>query len=78
MLEDELVKTKTNNDTHYLNSSNTEKPPLGNLSVYGVLGGLEGLPIHTEIMNEFLMIAQWYQQMKRVVKKDTLHKSSRD
>jgi hypothetical protein len=73
VLEDELVKTKTTttNGTYYLNTSDTKKPHLGDLSVYGVLRGLDGLPIHTEIMSEFAMIAQWYQQMKRVVEKDT-------
>jgi hypothetical protein len=75
VLEDELVKTKTttNNGTYvyYLNTDDTEKPHLGDLSVFGVLRGLDGLPIHTEIMNEFAMIAQWYQQLKRVVEKDT-------
>jgi hypothetical protein len=84
VLEDELAKPKpTNNGTDdgtyhyykYLNRSersggeSDNTPHLGDLSVYGVLRGLDGLPIHTEIMNEFGRIAQWYQQMKRVVEK---------
>ena len=74
----ELEKALSNNpsnkdDTIRLLSSSTDKPHLGDLSVYGVLRGLEGLEIHEEIVQdaEFVAIAQWYATMKRLAEGST-------
>ena len=49
------------------NSNEPERPHLGDLSVYGVLRCVEGLPIHSEVMAQYQEIPKWYQGMKKTV-----------
>ena len=47
--------------------SGTEDPNLGDISVYGVLRSIEGLPAHKEVMEgreESSPLPGWYQRMK--------------
>jgi hypothetical protein len=62
LLEEELAQSSG----QYLEKDKNQ-PGLGDLSVYGVLRGLEGLPIHEEIMNRYVKIPLWYQQMRQTV-----------
>lgn len=43
------------------------QPGLGDLWIYGVLRGLEGLPVHDEIMSEYEEIPLWYHRMRKSV-----------
>ena len=49
------------------NSTSQDTPDLGDLYVYGVLRGLEGLAIHKEVMTEYTLIPKWYETMKEIV-----------
>lgn len=49
------------------NSTSQDTPDLGDLYVYGVLRGLEGLAIHKEVMTEYTLIPNWYETMKEIV-----------
>jgi hypothetical protein len=51
----------------FLNSASTTEPDLGDLFVFGVLKGLEGLPVHDKVMGEFGSISNWYQSMDSIV-----------
>jgi len=45
--------------------SGTNQPHLGDLAVFGTLRGLEGLPVHTEVVeNRKGPIPDWYQRMQ--------------
>jgi microsomal prostaglandin-E synthase 2 len=46
--------------------SNTRQPHLGDLSVYGVLRALRGLPVMS-ILEDYPMIIAWFSQMELVV-----------
>ena len=44
---------------------------VGELAVYGVLRGLHGLPVHSDVMSNFARIASWYEGLERRVEKGT-------
>lgn len=56
----------------FLNPASTAEPDLGDLFVFGVLRGLEGLPVHDKIMTEFESISRWYQSMDAIVKEQRM------
>jgi hypothetical protein len=62
VLEDALEASKA-----FLNPGSDQEPDLGDLYVYGVLRGLEGLAIHNELMDEYKSIPLWYEKMKDIV-----------
>jgi len=64
LLEDELKDGQP-----FLNASSTTEPDLGDLFVFGVLRGLEGLEVYDEVMSEFDSISRWYNSMDEIVKK---------
>lgn len=47
--------------------SSAAKPHLGDLTIYGVLRGLKGLPIMHTIHESYPTIASWYQRMESLV-----------
>ncbi|CAJ1941209.1 unnamed protein product [Cylindrotheca closterium] len=56
----------------FLNSASKTEPDLGDLFVFGVLRGLEGLPVHDKVMVEFDSISNWYQSMDSIVKEQKM------
>ena len=51
------------------------EPDLGDLAVYGTLRGLEGLPIHSEIVhNRGGLLRDWYTRMKKSVESSHIEK----
>lgn len=63
------LEGNNNNNTKFLDSKDSNEPDLGDLYVYGVLRGLEGLAIHREVMTEYTLISRWYNAMKEIVEK---------
>ncbi|KAL3936711.1 MAG: hypothetical protein SGBAC_008030 [Bacillariaceae sp.] len=59
----------------FLNSASTTEPDLGDLFVFGVLRGLEGLPVHDKVLTEFESISRWYQSMDTIVKEQKMGKA---
>lgn len=51
----------------FLNQASSQEPDLGDLYVYGVLRGLEGLGVHDLVMNEYSRIPVWYKKMRSIV-----------
>ena len=70
-LEDELLSLdKQLEGREFLDdSSSTDNLSVGDLSIFGVLKGLEGLPISNEIMNDdrFSRLSTWYQKVDGIV-----------
>jgi hypothetical protein len=50
--------------------SGTDKPNLGDVSVFGVLRSIEGLPAHHDVMEGRVQtdLVDWYQRMKLLIK----------
>jgi hypothetical protein len=44
-----------------------QAPHLGDLYVYGVLRGLEGLAVHDDVMAHYDEIPKWYHHMRHIV-----------
>jgi hypothetical protein len=40
---------------------------LGDLSIYGVLRGIHGLQVHSDVTTNFTNIAKWYKKMEEQV-----------
>ena len=66
-----LVKQSAGNDREQeqINPTSKDDPHLGDLSIYGVLKGLRGLPILDDICGAFPSIDAWYQRMENRVEK---------
>jgi len=71
-LEDELLSLDEQLEGQEFldDNSSTDKLSVGDLSVFGVLKGLEGLPISDEIMNDdrFSRLGRWYQKVDAMLK----------
>lgn len=69
-LDDALVVLETQGlGEGKLYLSGTDQPHLGDLAVFGTLRGLEGLPVHTEVVeNRQGPIPAWYQRMQSQLK----------
>jgi hypothetical protein len=70
-LEDELLflEQKLDSQEFLGDTSSNEKLSVGDLSVFGVLKGLEGLPISIEIMNDsrYTRLGQWYRKVDEMI-----------
>lgn len=49
--------------------SSSSAPHLGDLTIYGVLRGLHGLPVVDTVNQEYPRIEKWYHQMEQVVER---------
>lgn len=49
-----------------------DEPNIGDLYVYGVLRGLEGLQVHQEVVGDNKQISMWYERMRKMVEEGAL------
>eukprot|EP00339_Tiarina_fusa_P027369 CAMPEP_0117054092 /NCGR_PEP_ID=MMETSP0472-20121206/37479_1 /TAXON_ID=693140 ORGANISM="Tiarina fusus, Strain LIS" /NCGR_SAMPLE_ID=MMETSP0472 /ASSEMBLY_ACC=CAM_ASM_000603 /LENGTH=327 /DNA_ID=CAMNT_0004769529 /DNA_START=166 /DNA_END=1149 /DNA_ORIENTATION=- len=54
-------------EDHLETRPEVEQVTVGDLSIYGVLRGLHGLPVHSDIATNFANVAKWYKQMEEKV-----------
>lgn len=65
-----LLQAKSDNNEAggvVLLSGNPTVPHLGDVSVYGVLRGLQGLEVFDTVLNAYPSIQEWYQAMQQIV-----------
>eukprot|EP00934_Nitzschia_sp_Nitz4_P008713 Nitzschia sp. Nitz4//scaffold42_size132992//4178//5157//NITZ4_003376-RA/size132992-augustus-gene-0.99-mRNA-1//1//CDS//3329551649//8703//frame0 len=67
VLNDRLEELQEGKQGTVLLSGSTSKPHLGDLTVYGVLRGLEGLAVLDVIWTAYPTISTWYQAVERIV-----------
>ena len=60
--------SSSNSSSNHLFLSQDQVPNLGDLVVFGTLRGLEGLPIHSEILQDRTRpLSEWYERMEAQV-----------
>lgn len=68
-LEDEISQAGGERGTDSFLSMSPTQPHMGDLTVYGVLRSLQGLPIHEQVMTDFPAVSSWYKKLQEVVEK---------
>jgi hypothetical protein len=66
-LKDALIALEDSLTNQSFLSQQQQEPSLGDLYVFGVLRGLEGLAVHQDVMESNQQIAIWYSTMKGIV-----------